>query len=454
MVRLNGDLITCPANDLLVAPACANTDDSYYANITNIAVSCGMMYGAARRRDGSASLLFDPGTEWTVPLYSCASASKASIKNVAFRYNGTAGLKSLEVIDIKPKEYAKEEDMPLWAVENLKMTLQDVNPVWGITTPEHDNHPNITTARQAHLYLPGMADQISASPTSRSQNLAGVDFYSGVMATAYQMDEVDSSVTFGIPDYTGRSNLAMYNKWQDYSRNTTYAARIINLIWTDLSANAVVGTKSQLPPESLQNLAKRDEPTTTVQVPITIYTRRVRFRYRYGIPAFLVLALGAGITLVAFVFLVIGRATPSTIRRYLDQTSAGRIFTTFLYTNDCPPGTTRANWARLVGRKRIDVSGLYPRATDDASGVPLGAGHTAAVASDANAGNIAYGKMDDAAISMHSLPSPQPYSPVNGGGGGAAHTYYNPGSDAVNNSPYTYVPPGSGMLHPQGGGYT
>ena len=69
-----------------------------------------MVYGAARRKDGSASVLFDPGTEWTVPLYSCASASKALIKTVQFRYNGTEGLRSLDILDIKPKSYANVDE--------------------------------------------------------------------------------------------------------------------------------------------------------------------------------------------------------------------------------------------------------------------------------------------------------------------------------------------------------
>ena len=64
------------------------------ANITNLAVSCGMVFGAARRSDGTHSLIFAPGTNWTVPLYSCATATKAVIKEVSFSYNGTEGQES------------------------------------------------------------------------------------------------------------------------------------------------------------------------------------------------------------------------------------------------------------------------------------------------------------------------------------------------------------------------
>ncbi|KAF2477234.1 uncharacterized protein BDR25DRAFT_165332, partial [Lindgomyces ingoldianus] len=308
-----------------IGTACSNSDGDNFANISNVAVSCGMMYGAARRKDGTASLFFDPGSEWTMPLYSCASASKVSIKTVQFVYNGTAGLQSLKILDIKPKTYTKDEDKPLWAVENLKMRLQDVNPIWGITTPEHANHPNISTARQEYLYLPGMTDLLAASPTKASQNLAGVDFYSNVMGVAYEMTDVSNNGYYGIPDYTGKSNLAMYVKWQELSRNASAAAKIINLMWTDIAANAVVGTKSQLPSESLHNLGKRAGAKATALVPVTIYTRRIRFHPAYGVPAFLVLALCALVVFMSFGLMLLGRATPSAMRRNLNQTSAGRI---------------------------------------------------------------------------------------------------------------------------------
>lgn len=419
-----------------------------------------MLYGAARRQDGSASLFFDPGTSWQIPLYSCASASKASIKTVSFRYNGTDGLRSLDIIDMKPKEYAKEEDMPLWAVENLKMRLDDVNPIWGLTTPEHSKHPNISTTRQPYLYLPGYTDLSleSDSPTSSSQYLAGVDFYSKIMRLTYNMQDLLDNA-YSMPDYSGRGSLAMYNRWQELSRDPKTAATIINLIWTDISANAVVGTKGQLPSEPLHGLSKREEPVTTVKVPVTVYTKRIRFKWQYGIPAFLAILLAAFVFFVAVVFVCIGRASPTRVRRYLDQTSAGRIFTTFLYPADCPPGSSKELWLRSAGRKRVDIGGRLPTATDASEGGTVAFTEPADVS---DAGNMEYGKLHDGAISMHSLPSPQPYSPMIGGI--EAQSYYNAGAHAVNavggeaqsyygrgvgprNGPYTSVPPGSGMVH-------
>ncbi|KAF2271016.1 hypothetical protein CC78DRAFT_563594 [Lojkania enalia] len=426
------------------------TDHGGFANLAKDIPSIGL--GPIQICEIEHTLLFDPGTEWSVPMYSCASASKASIKTVLFRYNGTESLHSLDIVDIKPIKYSREEDKPLWAVENWTMQLHYLNPIWGITLPEHANQPNISTARQEFLYLPGHGNYRYAIPSNEAQFLAGVDFYSRIMALAYQQDPSSVSSTRVTPDYSGASNLALYNKWQDYSHNNSMAARIINLIWTDISANAVVGIKSQLPSEPLHNLAsKRDESTTRVQVPITVYTRRVRFHYVYGILAFLALSCSGLLALISLTMMLIGRATPSTMRRFLDQTSAGWILTTFLYTNDCSPSASRANWLRPVERKQIDLGGQYPRAAGEPSRVPLdprGVGASIAGHSPVTP----YGKLNDASISLHSLSSPQPYSPVNNQG--AAVSYCNQGADLAHNFPYSHVPPDSGMLSPQGGGYS
>jgi hypothetical protein len=329
-----------------------------------------MLYGTPRRRDGSVSLEFEPGTEWTTPLYSCASALRASIKTVTFAYNQTSGLKALSILDIQPKAYTNEEEMPLWAVENLQLRLSGTKPLWGITLPEHANHPNISTARQPHLYLPGLTDTIVAQPFEDRQNLAGVDFYHGTMATIYDLPKSN----LPLPDYTGSTNLALFTKWQQLSANSSTAAKIMNLLWTDISANAVVGTRGQLPPEPLQNLAKRavDGQSSTVTVPITVYARRIRFKLRYGVPAFIVLALTAFIASIAILFIVIGRATLTKLRRYLDQTSAGRIYAKFLYPDDHQPNCKHLEWIQTVGKKRIDVGGSHPRAVDVTTPLSVG----------------------------------------------------------------------------------
>src|SRR5271155_4000601 len=111
---------------------CQGAGGQDYANITNFAAVCGLMYGAPRRHDGSASLIFDPGSSWTIPMYSCISATKALVKTVSFRFNGSDDLSGLTVTSLTDKVYPNDTSKPLWGVEDTQMALADVKPLWGL----------------------------------------------------------------------------------------------------------------------------------------------------------------------------------------------------------------------------------------------------------------------------------------------------------------------------------
>lgn len=67
--------------------------------------------------DGSASLMLDPGSSWTVPLYSCI------IKTVSFRFNGSDDLSGLTITNPVDKVYPNETSKPLWRVEQTLTTM-------------------------------------------------------------------------------------------------------------------------------------------------------------------------------------------------------------------------------------------------------------------------------------------------------------------------------------------
>jgi hypothetical protein len=71
------------------------------------------MYGAARPRDGADANNFDPGSNWTIPLFGYATANKAVIKTVDFSYNGSTGLQDLRILDIHDKTFGQDEDLPI-----------------------------------------------------------------------------------------------------------------------------------------------------------------------------------------------------------------------------------------------------------------------------------------------------------------------------------------------------
>jgi hypothetical protein len=129
----------------------------------------------------------------------------------------------------------------------------------------------------------------------------------------------------------------MYRRWQELSKNVTTAGVIKNLIWTDVVANAVTGTRSIGDSVGGNNLAKRDDddddnvpasPQSTDGIPVVVYEKRIRYKYLYGIPAFVALTVTAAVLFLSLVLFALRRTGPSKLRKYLDETSVGRILTT------------------------------------------------------------------------------------------------------------------------------
>lgn len=362
---------------------CRGAGGQDQANISNIAVGCGLVQGAARLQSGQNPLIFDRGSNWTVPLYSCASAVKANIKTVDFRYDGAQGLKGLVVSNITNKIYMSETDKPLWAVENMNMSLADAPPLWGIVSDVAQGHEGYAYIRSDHLYLPGYT--MGGLSEVEYQNLAGVNFHGEALVSAY---DVGGSAV-GVQDYSGQSDFAMFAKWQELSSLPQTTAKIINLIWTDLAGNAVVGTRSWLTRKpdpfkpAIQNesgsedgelhstrrdLSRRatdpavfaDAPSASV--PVQVYNQRIRYHWPFAIPAFLVCLITGLMFAVALLFALFGRI--KRLRQYVFQLSAGRLMGNFIYPDECAPLAPTRIWGRGVGVKRVKVGVYTPEARD------------------------------------------------------------------------------------------
>jgi hypothetical protein len=114
---------------------------------------------------------------------------KATIKTASFTYNGTEeALKNLVVTNVQDKHYTTESSMPLWGVENTGNSFQNagINLIWGLISPEYENHPNVSTVRQKSLYLPGFnAAFITQQRQIYQDNMPGSEFYAGSMNSAW-----------------------------------------------------------------------------------------------------------------------------------------------------------------------------------------------------------------------------------------------------------------------------
>ncbi|KAH8893095.1 hypothetical protein GQ53DRAFT_840793 [Thozetella sp. PMI_491] len=342
---------------------CGGAGSGDKANITNILVGCGQLRSVPHRSNPGNPTVFDDGSSWTQKIYVCASAVKATVKTVSMSYNGTdVRFDSLNITSTKDKTYLDEKSMPLWGVENInnRLKLTEMKLLWGILSDAYATKPNVSAVRQRSLYLPGFIDYRLRSENYRAYgndgNLPGTDFSTAALMAAYSVSTSSlGSLSLGkLQDYTGVKNLALWKRWQNLSGDASTAALIPNLIFTDVAASSVVGTKGALGP------GNAGTPGAYPFISVTPVKERVRFNLPYGIPAFLSALLLLLIVSVALAAAIIGDHGYSRLRRQMQETAVGRVYTTFLYPS---PGVLRAkskDWNEHLGDKVVDLSGDYP----------------------------------------------------------------------------------------------
>ncbi|KAL4931432.1 uncharacterized protein BDV17DRAFT_288970 [Aspergillus undulatus] len=343
--------------------ACEGTNGMETSATSNVAITCGVMYGTPRRIDGTFTTLFNFGDELMMPIYTCASATRASLKTIHFNYNGTGQLAGLSVERVEDKAYKDAESEPLWGVEITNIRLSQAQPIWGfVQQSDSDSDSNqarrdLVTLRQQSLYLPGYQNKIGPTPYTNEQNLAGVDFHVDAMSMAYGI--APSSMA---RPYSGSEDLGIFARWQNLSSSADTASKILNLVWTDVAANAVVGTKGWHTSAQEEVLGSSQGGTH-----IQRFNRGVRYHWLYGIPAYLVLAITLATAVVSVIFYITGRARSSTVRWYLNATSMGRVYGQFMKRDIASVQLPTDDWICQVGVERVRIGGeaqnQNPRAT-------------------------------------------------------------------------------------------
>jgi hypothetical protein len=296
------------------------------ANITNQAAKCALVFGSPQKigANGNPSIL--PGSQWSTPVYTCIGVAKASIKTVNFRLNVTNDLSGLQVLSINPKSYPNDTSKPIWAVERSDMPLAAANPLWGPVSSDAAEKwsANISTLQKESLFIPGSTIWASVS-RGQSDNLAATEFAAGALSDAFNFKMMSKS-SF---DYSGASSLAMSRQWQQLSKTPESMGKVFALIWTDLVANSVVGTKTSTnqagaPEQEVSKAAANDQKSSTL---VTIYQRTIKYHIVYAIPGIIALAMIVLVAVLTVVATIIGHTGAWKMRRYLDATSAGRLLT-------------------------------------------------------------------------------------------------------------------------------
>lgn len=364
---------------LFPADLCSGQTAGSFANISNIGVTCGLVFAPGRAPE-AAVVNTTTETQLSHRIYSCASAVRAIIKTVTFKYNGTRGLLDLNVENIADKKYHDVESKPLWAVENVKRSLGDYDPFWGIADPMYSKHENISTTHKESLWLPGCTsyfDRLGRRGDS-FQNVPGIRFHNLAWGTTYGVDEDGTDF-----DYSGKDNFQMYSRWSDLCQTEEGTARMLNLIWTDISANGVVGTRgwaSEVKPVDLRQ--KRDAATTAKTfVPTTVYRSKVVFNYFYGIPAFVVLMASLILATGTVGTAVMRKVGTSKLSKYINHTSFGMSTASLVFTEEfCFSASEKdcSNWPQVSirdlaigGRRPEGIASGSAGSTDTMSEIPL-----------------------------------------------------------------------------------
>ncbi|KAH8646029.1 hypothetical protein BGZ61DRAFT_542643 [Ilyonectria robusta] len=322
--------------------------------LNNTFVLCNLIRGVPQRVDDGPNMIFEDKSQWSSPLYACASAVKGTVKSVTFFHNGTnATIDNLVVREIKDKEYATEDDMPLWGVEDSSLRLDKFSPIWGLLHPAYENFQNISTTRAPSLYFLGSAMSgwigRDLDPQFTHMNLPA----SIVPTAAFLTIPSTMDNTLSTYDLTGQTTMSLWLKWRELSRSADSASTILKLMWTDFASSAVVGTKGVLGERN----AQPNEPADISVIPLV---HRIRYHWRYGIPAFLVLGCMAFIAVVAVASVVTRKSSLETLNYRLKQTSLGRVLTTLVDPQSSTFAMTAADWSKLNARKDMDLGVRQP----------------------------------------------------------------------------------------------
>ncbi|KAK4501896.1 hypothetical protein PRZ48_007705 [Zasmidium cellare] len=331
-------------------------------NISTAGAGGGLILGVGKMVDATGKALpaeefrLDPGTNWSQPIFACVSSIKASVKRVSFQLNGMASIDNLLIKEVQSKQYDSNKSMPLWAMENTYREVADLSSLWGLVSDDLADSPELSVVRAAEFYLPASSSSVYGIMTSEDA-VAGAKAPLGAFGSIYTTSALSSS-----PDYSGSTNWLLYMKWQQLTRQIETTGKIVDLIWTDLMANALVSSKSVLSGRPSTNssapaLQRRDSPEQSANIPAVQYSAGIAYDWKYAIPALVFLTLYlALLVLSALMFCTKGLSFRS-LRFVLNQTAAGRAITTERYQASTDVDLAKTSvWARVRGDEVVRVS--------------------------------------------------------------------------------------------------
>lgn len=251
--------------------------------------------------------------------------------------------------------------------------LIDLEPLWGLVSQEEADAAKDTSARQSeHFYIPASADSLFLGLGTYRQEFSD-KFLPGIRGPPIAWHNAYNIPSAFVGDYTGGDDIKLAQLWASLTATAAEAPLMLNLVWTDIAANAFVGTRSRLtrgslPPNMAPSVQSLSDSSTAAEGPSQtdvfhnelstqaeafVRVRKLQYRWVFAIPAAIVLALAAGILFSALIAVCLG-ATPSRVRRYLCYLSPGRLLADAVYGNPHSPEVNEAH--TLAQRKALMMS--------------------------------------------------------------------------------------------------
>lgn len=254
------------------------------------------------------------------------------------------------------------EDEPLWGVEKVdpsqNLNISNINLLWGLVSNMYENDTEISTIRAKEFYLP--VAYTGGDMSVFKDSLAVASVFTAAWNTAYTEVAWIAGVSFGgLPSYSGDIQYSLFLKWRELSKTIDGAATILNLIWTDLVASAVVGTTTGFENSSAtQNPGVLGQRQVNERHSVVIYRNLL-----FAIPAFVVLCIWAALLVATLGLLVSRKASIDLLSYYMNQSSLGRAVLNAEHPDPSMTTSNSENWTNTFGNESLAISPYDQRTT-------------------------------------------------------------------------------------------
>jgi hypothetical protein len=258
-------------------------------------------------------------SKWEQPIYTCAAATKASIKTVTFSATGTS-LQDMTVKSVRAKRYSEQEFRPLWAMEDWWHPGSEgaiAAPLWGLVDDSSHGTPGYNFTRSDSFYLPGVLYLTNLEEPM--DMLAAASAPNGALNTLFAF-AFSASGVLQWPRYNGQHSVNMMSKWRSLSSSGDGIEKVLRLVWTDFMSSTTLGTNSRLVNPHLSRILN----ALGQEGVVIAYTRRIRYDMRFAIPALLLLVIWAVVLSIGCIAGLVNRHPFRNLRRLLNDTSVGR----------------------------------------------------------------------------------------------------------------------------------